>query len=266
MSTETPSSIWGSGDAYERYVGRWSRRVAPIFLSWLAPRPGKHWLDVGCGTGALSEAIVEVASPASVIAIEPADGFRDAARRNLADRADVRAGTAAGTGLTDASIDIVVSGLVLNFVPDAGVALAEMSRVTKHGGTIAAYVWDYGRRMELMRHFWDAAVALDPAVASVAESHRFALCNPGALRATFSAASLSNIDVTALDIATEFRDFDDYWEPFLGGQGPAPAYLVSLEEEHRSALRERLRVTLPTASDGSIPLVARAWAVRGTNP
>src|SRR5690606_30843431 len=117
-------------------------------------------------------------------------------------------------------------------------------------GTIAAYVWDYGRRMELMRYFWDAAVALDPAVASIAESHRFVLCNPGALRAAFTAVSLSNVEVTALDIATEFRDFDDYWEPFLGGQGPAPAYLVSLGEEHRFALRERLRATLPTASDG----------------
>ena len=264
MVDATPSGIWSSGHAYERYVGRWSRRVAPVFLSWLAIPDGRSWLDVGCGTGALSAAIADSCSPASIVGVEPSEGFLETARQSLGDRAQLHQGTAAVLPLLDSAVDVVVSGLVLNFVPDAESALLEMARVSKRGGCVAAYVWDYGERMELMRYFWDAAVAIDPAAASVAESYRFALCNPAALRTAFTAASLTAVEVTAIDIATEFTGFDDYWDPFLGGQGPAPAYLVALDEPHRSALRERLLATLPIAADGSIALVARAWAVRGT--
>ena len=264
MADATPSGIWSSGHAYDRYVGRWSRRVAPVFLSWLAIPDGRSWLDVGCGTGALSEAIADSRSPTSITGVEPSEGFLETARHALEGRAGLHRGTAAALPLEDSAVDVVVSGLVLNFVPDAVAALLEMARVSKHGGCVAAYVWDYGERMELVRYFWDAALALDPDAASVAESYRFALCNPGALRGAFTAASLRAVEVTAIDIATEFAGFDDFWDPFLGGQGPAPSYLVALDESHRNALRERLLSTLPIASDGSISLVARAWAVRGT--
>jgi SAM-dependent methyltransferase len=264
MNDEAQSGIWGHGSSYERYVGRWSRRVAPVFLSWLAVPAGRRWLDVGCGTGALCGAIADVSSPATIDGVEPSDGFLAAARANLGDRAMLQPGSAESIPLPDASVDVVVSGLVLNFVQDPGAALAEMSRVSRHGGLIAAYVWDYGDRMELMRYFWDAAVGLDPSAAPLAESARFAVCNPGPLRDLFTAARLEAVEVTAIDIATEFESFDDYWEPFLGGQGPAPAYAVSLDEPQCSALRERLRAALPVQADGSIDLVARVWAVRGT--
>jgi SAM-dependent methyltransferase len=263
MADETPSGIWNHARAYERYVGRWSRRVAPLFLSWLEIPAARHWLDVGCGTGALSAAIADSCSPASIHGVEPSDGFLASARETLDGRVVFHTGTAADIPLHSSSADVVVSGLVLNFVPDAVEALVEMGRVAKRGGTLAAYVWDYGERMELMRYFWDSAIALDPAVASVAESRRFALCNPDALRAAFAAASLTAVEVTAVDIVTEFASFDDYWDPFLGGQGPAPAYLVALDQSHRDALRARLLRSLPIASDGSIALIARAWAVRG---
>ena len=156
----------------------------------------------------------------------------------------------------------MVSGLVLNFVPDPHLALLEMARVTAGGGTIAAYVWDYAGKMELMREFWDAAAALDAAAAQLDEGIRFPLCRPQALAACFAGAGLKDVEVRAIDIPTPFTSFDDYWQPFLGGQGPAPAYAMSLDEPARARLRERIAQRLPAKPDGSIALTARAWAVR----
>jgi hypothetical protein len=131
---------------------------------------------------------------------------------------------------------------------------------------VAAYVWDYAGKMQLMRHFWNAATALDPAASELDEGHRFPLCQPNPLKELFQQAGLKEVEVCPIDIATDFQDFDDYWVPFLGGQGPAPGYAMSLSEAQRVALRERIRAGLPFALDGSIPLVARAWAVRGIRP
>ena len=139
-----------------------------------------------------------------------------------------------------------------------------MTRVTRTGGRVAAYVWDYAGRMELIRRFWDAAAAIDPAAAELDEGGRFGLCKPEPLARLFQEAGLAEVDVHAVEVPTRFRDFDDLWAPFLGGQGPAPGYLMGLAAERRAALRERLRAALPLAGDGSIDLVARAWAVRGT--
>lgn len=259
----TVADTWERGDPYERYVGRWSRRLAPRFLAWLAVPPGRRWLDVGCGTGALCAAIAQHASPASLAGVEPSPGFLDTARRHLAGQAELRDGSAAALPFEDASFDAVVSGLVLNFVPDQPAALAEMRRVACVGATVAAYVWDYAGRMELMRAFWDAAAALDPAAAKLDEGVRFPLCRPAALEALLAGAGLADVQTTALDVPTVFENFADYWEPFLGGQGPAPAYAMSLDEAARARLRERLRERLPAQPDGSIALTARAWAVRG---
>jgi len=263
MDRKRVSDTWERGSPYEQYVGRWSRRVAPPFLAWLNVPPGRRWLDVGCGTGALCAAIVDRCSPSSVLGVEPSEGFLDTAKENLAGRADMRRGSATAIPLDDASVDVAVSGLVLNFVPDQPAALVEMGRVTGRGGTIAAYVWDYAGKMELMRYFWDAAVELDPDAAKLDEGVRFPLCRPEALNDLFATAGLEALEVAPIDVPTRFANFDDYWRPFLGGQGPAPAYAMSLDETSRLRLRDRIRACLPTAADGSISLIARAWAARG---
>ena len=243
MEQRPVADTWERGDPYERYVGRWSRRLAPRFLAWLHVPAGRRWLDVGCGTGALSAAILDHCAPSALTSIEPSEGFLEAARRRLAGRADLHRASATQIPLGDVAVDVVVSGLVLNFLPDQRAALAEMTRVTARGGTIGAYVWDY-------------AVNLD-------EGLRFPVCRPEGLAQLFTAAGLEAVEVTAIDVPTPFTSFEDYWQPFLGGQGPAPAYAMSLDEAARSRLREHLRARLPAAADGSIPLTARAWAARG---
>jgi SAM-dependent methyltransferase len=265
MTPRPVSDTWERGNPYEQYVGRWSRQVAPRFLAWLGVSPGRRWLDAGCGTGALSAAIIDHAAPASVVGIDPSQGFLDKAQEQLAGRAVFKRGSAAEIPLEADAVDVTVSGLVLNFVPDPRAVLGEMRRVTAADGTIGAYVWDYAGRMELMRHFWDAAVALDGDAARLDEGNRFPLCRPETLRALFADAGLGAVEVTAIDIAPTFADFDDYWRPFLGGQGPAPAYAMALDEAARTRLRERLRERLPARADGSISLVARAWAIRASN-
>jgi len=255
---------WERGDPYEQYVGRWSRRVAPVFLSWLRIPPGQRWLDIGCGTGALCAAIVDHCSPSLVAGVEPSGGFLKTAGENLAGRAVLHQGSATAIPLKDASVNVVVSGLVLNFVPDNRAALAEMARVTASGGTIGAYVWDYAEKMEIMRFFWDAAVELNPDAATLDEGVRFPLCQPQALSELFTSAGLRAVEVTAIDIPTPLESFDDYWGPFLGGQGPAPTYAMSLAEVSRARLRDRIRERLPMKADGTISLAARAWAARAT--
>lgn len=259
-----PTDVWDRGDAYETYVGRWSRLVAREFLQWLAVEPGRRWLDVGCGTGALTETILDVAAPAGVKAVDPSEGYLRHARHQVGDpRAAFDVGDALSLPAADETFDAVVSGLVLNFVPDAAGAVAEMARTTARGGVVGAYVWDYGAAMQFMRYFWDAAVALDPAAHDLDEGARFPLCKPEALRRLFMEGALIDVDVTAIDVPTPFGDFDDYWVPFLSGQGPAPGYAMALSEDARVALRERLRSNLPIGDDGTVSLTARAWAVCG---
>lgn len=262
MAAPLISDTWDRGDSYEHYVGRWSRRVAPQFLSWLNIPAGRRWVDVGCGTGALSAAILDQCAPVSVIGVEPSEGYLEKAKEQLGSRLLLRRGSAAEIPLDDRSVDVTVSGLVLNFVPNGRAAVSEMTRVTAPGGTIAAYVWDYSAKMELMRYFWDAAVELNPEAAKLDEGVRFPLCRPQALTDLFVGAGLREAEVTAIDITTSFAGFEDYWRPFLGGQGPAPGYAMALEDAERARLARRIRERLPIQADGSISLTARAWAVR----
>jgi SAM-dependent methyltransferase len=200
------------------------------------------------------------------VAVDPSEGFRALAAQQLGAHARVLAGSAEALPLADGACDVVVSGLVLNFVPDLAAALREMARVSVAGGTLAAYVWDYADGMQVIRAFWDAAVALDPAAAPLHEGTRFPLCAPGALAQAFEDAGLEGVATTALDLRADFTGFDDYWRPFLGGQGPAPAYVASLPEPGRLALRDRLREDLAPLPDQPLSLQARAWAVRGRVP
>lgn len=264
MDHKHVSDTWERGSPYEQYVGRWSRQVAPLFLSWLRVPAGRRWLDVGCGTGALCAAIADRCAPLSVAGVEPSEGFLKTAAENLAGRAELYQGSATAIPLGDTSVDVVVSGLVLNFVSDQPAALLEMARVTGKGGMIAAYVWDYAGKMELMRFFWDAAIELDPNTAKLDEGARFPLCRPEALEKLFASAGLKEVEVKPIDIPTSFANFDDYWQPFLGGQGPAPAYAMSLDETARARLRDRIRERVPTEANGSISLIARAWAARAS--
>jgi SAM-dependent methyltransferase len=258
-----PKDNWASGERYEPYVGRWSRLVARKFLAWLDLPPGGRWLDVGCGTGALAESILEVYAPGAVKGIDQAEGFIAFARRKITDpRANFQTGDAQDLPVATASYDAVVSGLAINFIPQPEKAIAEMARAATPGGRVAVYIWDYAGRMQFMRHFWNAVAALYPEHAGLDEGTRFPLCNPGSLAELLSGAGLKQVEAAPIDIWTEFKDFDDYWAPFLGGQGSAPSYLLSLNETQQAALRERIRAGLPFAVDGSLPLMARAWAVR----
>jgi len=266
MADTYPSDSWSQGDPYERYVGRWSLPVAREFLDWLALPPALRWLDVGCGTGALTVAIREKCQPARLTGVDPSDAFLQKAGARLQGHAILHVASALELPLPDAEVDVAVSGLALNFFPDPARGLQEMRRVTTRGGTIAAYVWDYACKMEFMRHFWDVAVAMSSAARTLDEGNRFPLCRPEALERLFRGAGLTDVHVRPIDVPTQFADFDDFWGPFLGGQGPAPSYVMSLDEATRDELRDRLRRRLPVESDGSIALIARAWAIRGRVP
>ncbi|MBI5958602.1 MAG: methyltransferase domain-containing protein [Chloroflexi bacterium] len=264
MSDPKPHEAWANGAAYEGYVGRWSRHVARVFFDWLAVPSGRRWLDIGCGTGALSQSILAITSPSAVKGIDRSDGFIAFARQNVVDpRASFEVGDAQNIPVESGTYDAAVSGLVLNFVPSPLRMVTEMARAVRQNGIVALYVWDYADKMEFMRYFWDAAAALNPSADVLDEGVRFPICKPEPLAALFREVGLKNIETQAIDIPTNFRDFDDYWSPFLGGQGSAPGYVMSLNEADRAALRERMRAVLPVQPDNSIHLIARAWAVRG---
>jgi SAM-dependent methyltransferase len=255
---------WASGDAYELYVGRWSRLIAHEFLRWLAPARSARWMDVGCGTGALTQAILNQAAPATVRGEDPSSAHVAHVREHVNDpRVEFALGDAEAITTPDTTYDFVVSGLVLNFVPDPAAALAEMKRVTREGGMVAGYVWDYASGMEMMRYFWDAASELDARAKELNEAVRFPLFTQSGLGALWKGSGLRDVEVEPLVVPTVFQDFDDYWRPFLGGQGPAPRYNMSLPEAARAKLRELLRERLPTQRDSSIRLRARAWAASG---
>lgn len=264
MTEASRHDAWTAGDRYEAYMGRWSRQLAPRFLEWLGVAHGLDWMDVGCGTGALSSAILAQCNPKSLVAVDPSDGFVATARATIKDpRADFQVGNAQALPLPDAGRDVVVSGLVLNFVPDMPEALGEMRRVTRSGGTVGFYVWDYpSGGVEFMHAFWAAAVALDPAARELAEDKRFPSCTAEGMTKLARESGLAAIDSRAIEIATVFRDFDDYWHPFTLGAGPAPGYCVSLNPERRQRLKDSLHANLPRNADGSIPLMARAWAIK----
>ena len=258
---------WDAGDAYETYMGRWSRPLARAFVGWLEPKPSGHWLDVGCGTGALTSTIRELCQPASVVACDPSEPFIEHARRRIADpRVSFVVARDRDLPVRDGAFDAVVSSLVLNFVPDPEAAVMSMRDRLRPEGLVAASVWDYAGGMEFLRCFWDAARALDPAAAQLDEGVRFPICRAEALSSLFQRVGLQRVDTGALEIPTRFVDFEDYWSPFLDRTGPAPAYVASLEPERRALLRAELERRLHARPGPGIELRARAWAARGFAP
>jgi SAM-dependent methyltransferase len=256
---------WTAGSTYEDFMGRWSRGLAPRLVSWLRIPRGVHWLDVGCGTGSLADAICRHAHPASVVGCDPANPLVEFARAHARD---------ARLSFVDAGVDdlprrpggygSVTSMLALNFFPDPDAAIHAMRSVAAPRGTVSACVWDYSAGMQFLRHFWDAAAALDPAAGELDEGNRFPLCRREALMALFSSGGLDEVRCEPLEIPTVFASFTDYWRPLLGGTGPAPSYVASLDAVHRATLARRVEETLRRGLDGTIELAARAWAVRGT--
>lgn len=262
-----PADTWSSGAAYEAYVGRWSREVASRFVPSLEAPTHGVWIDVGCGTGVLTETVLQYTRPAAVVGLDSSSAFVQAAAARIRDpRVRFEVGDAAALPVEEDMADVVVSGLVLNFLPDRAAALAEWRRVLCPGGVLGLYVWDYAGEMQLMRRLWDAAVELDPAAADLDEGRRSAFCRPGPLEELAGRAGFAEVRVDAIDVPTVFSDFDDFWTPFLAGTGPAPAYVAGLAPDARERLRALLDERLPRGGDGTIPLMARAWAVRALRP
>jgi len=261
MANKKPD-LWGNPDAYENYMGRWSQNVAPLFLQWLDAPTDSSWIDIGCGTGGLTELIATTCNPSSILGVDMAEGFIEVARTRVKN-AEFRVGSADDLEILGDSIDYAVSGLVLNFVPDPQAVLAEMVRVVRPGGSIALYVWDYAGHMQIMRYFFDTAILFDARSAEFDDGIKAPICRPLALKDAFVAADLTDISVNGLDITTPFDNFDDYWSPFLGGVGSAPKYCVSLDESIRDKIKLAVKEKLPTGPDGEILLAARAWAIRG---
>ena len=253
---------WNAGDPYEYFMGRWSSLMSVEFLSWLDSTASDVWLDLGCGTGALSESIVNRRSVGHLICVDPSKEYLIKAEQRVG-KGTYLVGSGSNIPVGDHTVDILVSGLVLNFIPDIDSALTEIKRVLKDGGILAAYLWDYSGKMEMLRYFWDAAVRENQDARQLDEGIRFPICNPDSLKKLFEDAGFLQIEVTTLDIETRFVDFDDYWKPFLGGQGPAPGYLSSLSNEDQEKLRIRVYNSLPIEANGSIRLTGRAIAIKG---
>ena len=255
---------WNNATLYESYIGRWSRLVAPEFIRWINQSNNLTWLDVGCGTAALSDTILKLKDPKKIIGIDPSESHIQFAKEyfKMNDCASFLVSDATNLPVGDNSIDIIVSGLVLNFIGDIKKALVEFKRVCRNNGMVCAYVWDYSDKMEMMRYFWDAAVSLSEDAREKDEAVRFPICNANMLRQLFQSEGLFDIETTFIDVPTIFKDFDDFWKPFLSGQAPAPGYCMSLSEEARQSLKNKNLNLLPVEKNGSIHLIARAIAIK----
>lgn len=262
MGESEQHDAWSAGSSYDEYMGRWSRRVAESFVDQLSVEPGRDWVDVGCGTGALTAAVLERCEPGSVLGVDPSDTFVRHASEHVDDqRARFEVGTGDGLPCDDRSVDGVVSGLAYNFMPDRAAALQEFKRIARPDAELALYVWDYpGGGLEFIDVFWKAAAALDPAAAALDEATRFPFCTAERLGDEVALAGYLDVEVEAVTVPTTFADFDAFWHPFTLGAGPAPGYLASLPAEAQHVLRQRLNDQL---GDGAVALTARAWAVKG---
>ena len=233
------------------------------FLQWLNISSDKNWLDVGCGTGALSEAIEKYNNPNSLCGVDASKGYIEKAKQKISKNHDLKVANVENLPFEEQRFDVVVSGLALNFFTNIENALSELKRVTKPKGIIAVYVWDYAERMDLLRYFWDAANKIDSASKDLDEGVRFSICNSENLSKEFIKAGLIEVETSFLDIETIFQDFDDYWNTFFSGQGPAPGFLQSLSKKSQNKLKDKIYDRMNFEPDGSIKLTARAMVGKG---
>lgn len=261
-------NMFGDAEAYERFMGRWSRLVAPLLVDFTDLPDGGRVLDVGSGTGSLASAIAEHKVRARVLGIDPSKEYVAYAnsRNPFPDRVSFQVGDAQRLDFPDASFDAGLSLLVLNFIPDPKKALLEVRRITKAGGKISAAVWDYGAGMRMLRTFWDAAVSID-AGAERLDEKGMPLCQAGELSDLWRLGGLENIREQPIDITMRFKSFVDYWDAFLLGQGPAGLYVGRLDRDKLQALRSEVKRRLSLSVENApFVLTARVWAVRGTVP
>ncbi len=245
-------------EAYDRFMGRYSARLAGVLADAAQIEAGQNALDVGCGPGALTAELVRRLGAASVAAVDPSESFVEAcARRNPG--VDVTLGRAEELPFPDGSFDAALAQLVLHFVSDPSATARELRRVVRPGGIVAASVWDIDG-MSMLRLFREAVRATNPAAAEGTDPRAFG--RDGEIAALFDAAGLDQIGAGALDVEVDYEDFDDFWTPFLSGTGPAGAYTASLDAMGQARLREELRARLGSP-DGSFTLQARAWYATG---
>jgi SAM-dependent methyltransferase len=245
--------------AYDAFMGRYADRLAPVLIGFAGIQPGEAVVDVGCGPGALTETLAAQIGTERLAAVDPSEPFA-AATAERVPGADVRVGAAESLPWPDDTFDAALAQLVVNFMSDADAGVAEMQRVVRPDGTVAACTWDYGGGMKMLRTFWDATLALDPEAPDEARGMRFQV--EGDLHRAWTDAGLRGVETGALVVEVAYRDFDDFWTPFTGGVGPAGAYAMSLDEDRRQALREECRRRLGNP-DGPFDLSATAWAVKG---
>lgn len=264
---QNPTQLATAGEAYEPLTGRWSRMVAPRFLDWLDAGKNGRWLDVGCGTGALIQAVLDVEQPKEIVGVDPSSTYIAYARRQIEDaRVRYEVGDARALPVASNQYDAVVSGLVINVLPAAGQlsAVREMLRAARRGGAVGAYVWDYAGGFAPRAKFWEAASAIDPdGAAAVDERTVYPICDPVRLLRLFQSAELNAVETGDIEFDAEFVDFDDYWTPFLAGYGPASRFLLGLPHEAQARLRERLRAELAPVESAAFRLPIRALTVRG---
>ena len=245
-----------AADDYDRFMGRFSGPLALAFVARLETSPGARALDVGCGTGALTALLVERLGAANVAAVDPSGPFVERAAA-LFPGADVRLANAEQLPFSDDAFDLTLAQLVVPFMQDAVTGIAEMARVTRGGGTVAASVWDHGTGRSPLAPFWRAVEALDPAASD--ESH-YAGVREGDLAVLFADAGLQGIEWDSLTVTVAFESADEWWRPFTLGVSPAGAYVASLTVAERERLRERCLAELPA---GAFELDATAWVAAG---
>ncbi|HEX5606020.1 MAG TPA: methyltransferase domain-containing protein [Candidatus Binatia bacterium] len=259
--------MFSAAAEYERFMGRWSRRLAPEFIAFAGIKNGDRVLDVGTGTGSLASALERTMPFSEIVGIDPSEGFISYAKKNAkSNRTHFEIGDAQALRFQDGSFDKTMALLVMNFIPNHDRAIGEMRRVTRPQGGVSACVWDYDEGMQMLRFFWDEAVALNPAIEPKDERH-MKLSHQGELGELWKKAGLVSIQEKPLSIDQAYDSFDDYWGSFLKGAGPGGAYVVSLPDKSRQELATRLRKRLlGNRENGPFVLKARAWCVRGEVP
>jgi SAM-dependent methyltransferase len=258
FSTGSDQTFFQAADAYERFMGRYSRQLAPQFAGAAGVAAGERVLDVGCGTGALTAVLAEIVGAERVAAADPSEPFVEECRVQVPG-ADLRVGPAEALPFEDDAFDCALAQLVFHFVGDQAAALGEMARVTRSGGRVAACVWDFTGGMTMIRAYWDAAREIDPDAPD--EIERFG-GRPGQLAALWRDAGLRDVADGSLTVSSRYEDFDELWATFLGGVGPVGAHAASLDESRRDALREALRRRLGSP-EAAFELSARAWYALG---